>query len=149
MTPVLRPARPLDAGTVGAILSGWTDETDWLPRVHSRAEDIAHAATLVERGWVTVAESQGRVLGFLARDAGRVHALYVAPQARGHRIGTRLIEAAQRDCGALELWTFVANRPARRFYERRGFAEITRTDGAANDEGLPDILYRWQKGAAR
>ncbi len=42
------------------------------------------------------------------------------------------------------LWTFQANLGARRFYERHGLAEARRTNGAANEEGLPDILYEWR-----
>ena len=150
----LRPAQPLDAGRVGAILSGWIDETGWMPRVHSRAEDIAHAAEMVARGWVTVAEG-GRDLagdrpglaGFMARDETRIHALYVAAQARGAGLGAALLEAAKRSCDRLDLWTFQNNLGARRFYERHGFRELERTEGAGNDENLPDIRYRWQRSA--
>lgn len=142
---VLRPATPLDAGRVGAILSSWIDETPWMPRIHTRAEDIAHADMLVERGWVTICESSDDLLGFIARDGDDIHALYIAPDARGQGIGSKLLTDAKRREDALTLWTFQHNIRAQAFYERHGFAEVERTDGARNDEGLPDIRYHWQR----
>lgn len=140
----LRPATPLDAGRVGAILSAWIDETPWMPRIHTRAEDIAHADMMVQRGWVTVSESE-TITGFLARDEDDIHALYIAPDARGQGIGTRLLTDAMQHNDHLTLWTFQANTRAQAFYERHGFTETDRTDGAGNDEGLPDIRYQWQR----
>jgi putative acetyltransferase len=49
--------------------------------------------------------------------------------------------------GALELWCFQANEHARRFYETRGFHAIRFTDGAQNEEQMPDIRYRWEISA--
>ena len=36
-----------------------------------------------------------------------------------------------------------ANTPWRHFYEREGFTAALLTDGADNEEKLPDVLYRW------
>jgi GNAT superfamily N-acetyltransferase len=140
----LRRATPLDAGRVGAILSAWIDETPWMPRIHTRAEDIAHADMMVQRGWVTVSECE-TITGFLARDKDDIHALYIAPDARGQGIGTRLLADAMQHYDHLTLWTFQANTRAQAFYERHGFAQTDRTNGAGNDEGLPDIRYQWQR----
>lgn len=38
---------------------------------------------------------------------------------------------------------FVSNTRARRFYERHGFVEIDGSDGD-NEEGEPDIRFRWE-----
>ncbi|MFP7570859.1 GNAT family N-acetyltransferase [Marivita sp. S2033] len=141
----LRPASTLDAGGIGAILSNWIDTTGWLPRVHSRAENIAHAAVMVERGWVVVAECNNGISGFLARHGRDIHALYIDAAARGQGIGTQLLKHAMDCSDRLELWTYQQNLSAQRFYERHGFLETARTDGAGNDEGLPDIRYRWQR----
>jgi GNAT superfamily N-acetyltransferase len=141
---LLRPATPLDAGDVGAILSAWVDETPWMPRIHTRAEDIAHAGKLVGQGWVTVSEAE-TISGFLARDCNNIHALYVDTSARGQGVGSRLLTDAMRRVDYLTLWTFQANIRAQAFYERHGFAPVDRTDGAGNDEGLPDIRYHWQR----
>lgn len=141
---VLRPATPLDAGDVGAILSAWIDETPWMPRIHTRAEDISFAGMMVERGWVTVAEEQ-TMTGFMAREGAIIHALYVAPDARGQGVGSCLLTEAQHSADHLSLWTFQENTRAQTFYERHGFAETMRTEGDRNDEGLPDILYQWRR----
>ena len=64
--------------------------------------------------------------------------------ARG--IGAALLEHAKRERpDGLELWTFVSNAGAQRFYERHGFVEVRRTDGAENEERAPDILYVWPR----
>lgn len=139
----LRPARSTDAGRVGAILSAFIDDTPWMPRIHTRAEDLSFAGLMVDRGWVTVAEDASGVIGFVARDGGMIHALYIAAGHQGRGVGTALLAQMQSEASPLELWTFQANTRAQAFYLRHGFAEIERTDGARNDEGLPDIRYRW------
>ena len=143
----LRHATPLDAGALGAILSDWIDATPWMPRLHTRAEDIAHMGTLIGRGWVTVAGEPAK--GFLAREAGFVHALYVDETARGCGIGTALLSDAMQNALRLELWTFEANSAAHRFYEGAGFRLAETTDGASNDEGLPDRRYVWTGPGSR
>lgn len=140
----LRPATPLDAGRVGAIMSAWIDETPWVPAVHTRAEDIAFAGIMIDRNWLTVAENDS-VVGYLAREEEEVHALYIDPDARGQGIGTNLVTYAMHNSDILRLWTFVANTGAQKFYERLGFVETHRTDGASNDEHLPDIHYEWKR----
>jgi len=148
VTVALRPAVPLDAGAVGGILSEFIDRTPWMPRLHSRAEEIAFADAMIARGWVTVAEGGSGVAGFMAREGAEVHALYVAGAARRTGCGRALIAAAQARAARLELWCFAANAPARAFYAAQGFTERQRTDGARNDEKLPDIRLAWDRGAA-
>ncbi|WP_299598392.1 GNAT family N-acetyltransferase [uncultured Tateyamaria sp.] len=145
MSVLLRAAQPTDAGAVGAILSGFIDGTDWMPRIHTRAEDLSFAGHMIEQGWVTVAEGGGQVHAFSARNGADVHALYVDVSAQGQGIGADLLARMQADADHLTLWTFQANTGAQRFYLRHGFAETERTDGARNDEGLPDIRYDWHK----
>lgn len=149
LPPRLRPARPTDAGDLGGMITDAAAAHDWKPVLHSGAEDIAHAGTMIERGWVTVAEDRaGALLGFLAREGGYVHALFVTPRAQGKGIGRALLEDAKRAARRLELWTFLANARAQRFYERAGFAVTRRGDGSANEEGLPDLFYVWEAAAS-
>lgn len=146
MTVWLRPARPLDAGRTGTILQEFLDTTPWIPNLHSGAETASFCGAMIDRDWVTVAGRTDRIGGFIARNGAEVNALYVAPEVRGAGLGRALLEAAQSAVNRLELWTFQANLGARRFYERHGFHETHRTDGAGNDENLPDIHYLWVKG---
>jgi GNAT superfamily N-acetyltransferase len=132
-----------------AILNAWIDATAWMPRVHARDDVDLHYREHVY-AWceVTVGEVGGAVRGFLALGPhGRVHSLYLDAGARGQGLGTALVGAAKtaRPEG-LNLWTFLANEPARRFYARQGFVEVRRTEGE-NEEGLPDVLLAWP-GAA-
>ncbi|MGJ8544485.1 MAG: GNAT family N-acetyltransferase [Sulfitobacter sp.] len=145
---VLRPARPTDAGKIGAILSEFVDTTPWIPRIHSRAEDLAHAGVMIDRGWVTVAETSGQIAGFAALNGAELNALYVSEQAQGSGIGSALLTHLKTVQPRLDLWTFQANTRAQAFYLRHGFTEIERTAGAGNDEKLPDIRLEWQKEAA-
>ena len=132
-----------DVSAIANILSHWNAATPWMPRVHSRAAEKYFARMMVSRGWVTVARQGSRLVGFLARDGGEVHALYVAVGMRRYGVGKLLLDAAKSDTQALGLYTFVANEDAQRFYQREGFLERGRTTGAGNDEGLPDIRYEW------
>lgn len=143
----LRPALTTDAGRVAEILSGFIDETSWMPRIHTRAEDLSFAGEMIDRGWVTVAEDTDGVAGFVAREGREIHALYVAAVARGTGCGTALLRRMKSQAVALTLWTAEANARARAFYRTRGFAGVERTSGVRNDEGLPDIRLEWQRRA--
>lgn len=144
----LRAAWPTDAGRVGEILSGFIDETPWMPRIHTRAEDLGFAGHMIEKGWVTVAEKDGHIGGFVARHFETIHALYVDATTRNQGCGTALLDGMKQDMRTLSLWTFQANDGAKRFYVRHGFKEAERTDGSGNDEGLPDIRFVWSRGGA-
>jgi GNAT superfamily N-acetyltransferase len=144
----LRPAVVEDAAVLGAILSDWIDTTPWMPRLHTRDEDTRFVAGLVATTDVMAAASAERPVGFLARDGEDIPALYVSGLARGQGIGTALLREAQDAVGQLTLWTFQANAGALRFYARAGFAEAERTDGARNEEKLPDVRLFWTRIAA-
>ena len=57
-------------------------------------------------------------------------------------LGSRLIELAKppRPAG-LQLWTFVTNTGAQRFYRHHGFVVAETTDGSRNEEKAPDIRF--------
>lgn len=141
----LRAGSPTDAGKVGAILTEFAETTAWMPCLHTGAQDIAHAGELIDRGWVMVAEKDADVVGFAASDGQDLIALYVSAVARGQGVGGALIGWLQTRKPRLELWTFEANTRAQGFYVRHGFKEVSRTDGAGNDEKLPDIKFAWQQ----
>lgn len=66
----------------------------------------------------------------------------VSPALVGCGIGSRLLSHALRDvCKPVRLYTFQANLPARRFYERHHFRAVQFGDGQDNEERCPDALY--------
>ncbi len=141
----LRAARSTDAGGVGAILSEFSTTTNWMPKLHTGAQDIAHAGHMINRGWVTVAVRDRIVIGFIACDGAEIDALYVRRRERGHGVGAALLAHTCANATHLKLWTFEANVRAMAFYERHGFVETTRTDGARTDEKLPDVQFEWHR----
>jgi GNAT superfamily N-acetyltransferase len=105
--------------------------------------------------WNEVAEMDGRIVGYanLHERAGAAHLayLFVDPSHQGWGIGTRLMkraldEARQRGHKRVTLATAVANRPARRFYERAGWKD---TGGRRHHErlGLEMCDYALDLGA--
>jgi L-amino acid N-acyltransferase YncA len=85
---------------------------------------------------IWVVEEEGVVRGFAhsrpsrdedaARGTGEVHSIYLAPEAWGRGLGTRLLDHAAADLRArgftpLILWVIEANLRGRRFYERAGW----------------------------
>lgn len=149
MTLELRAATDRDAPPCAAILRDWILETDWFPDIHSMAQDTAFISGKIAKGEVTVAMGAGGTLaGFLALEDDYVSCLYVARDSRRQGVGKRLLDLAKQTRPRLSLWTFQANLAAQRFYLREGFAETQRTDGAENEEKLPDIEYHWPPGDA-
>ncbi|MCG6904416.1 MAG: GNAT family N-acetyltransferase [Rhodobacter sp.] len=144
----LTAAKPRDAEPLAAILADWKDETRWLPDLHSREEDAGFLARLIDTTDVIVLRNWRGARGFLARDDQVVHALYIARQTRGQGHGRRLLDAAKAQSARLTLWTFQANTRARAFYAREGFVEVEETDGAGNDEKLPDVRLEWHRSGA-
>ena len=139
----LRPARPGDAHTLARILSDWIDETAWMPKIHTPDEDEKFLLRLIERAEVLTVRGWRGPVGFMARDGSVIHALYLAPAARSHGWGKRLLDHAKAQSRSLTLWSFQSNARARRFYAREGFAEVEQTDGSGNDEKVPDVRLIW------
>ncbi len=144
----LSEATPEDAVPLARILGDWLRETGWMPVLHSREEDIGFLQRMIASQRVLVArDGQGAPLGFIAVKLCDIAGFYLAPAARGQGIGKALLDAAKADEPRLALWTFVANTGAIAFYRREGFVETERTNGASNEEGLPDVRMIWRRPA--
>lgn len=142
VTHVVRPARSDEWAACADILYDWIDARGWMPLLHSRAEIHAFYRDRVfaQRDVFAVGEP---LAGFMAVDgpANTVTALYTATPGQG--IGKALLDHAKAGRAFVELWTFQANAGARAFYEREGFVPVRTTEGD-NEEGLPDVLLRWE-----
>jgi len=142
----LRRARPEDAPAIAGIhLSSRRHGLPYLPEVHTDAETHQWVADVVLRQQeVWVAEVAGEVAGFAALYEGWLEHLYIAPEHQGRRLGSALLDLAMsRNPGGLQLYAFQRNAHARRFYEQRGFVAEWFGDGSENEEGEPDVRYRW------
>lgn len=103
---------------------------------------------------VTMATEGDRAVGVLACSRRGEHSwidqLALDPTVVGRGIGSRLLAHALETMPLpVRLYTFQANMPARRFYERHGFLAIEFTDGRSNEEGVPDVLYELNRSPER
>jgi ribosomal protein S18 acetylase RimI-like enzyme len=111
-------------------------------------ERWAAEMTVACRAWVAVREAE--VLGYACLDGSTLEHLYLRPDVRRQGVGTLLlgeVKVAAADTG-LTLHVFEQNVEAQTFYERQGFRIVSRSDGRANMEKLPDLTMVWS-GALR
>lgn len=140
---ILRAATDDDVAPIAKIIGDWCADTPYIPPLHTREEDQRFIQRVVKTQDVMVAENDGTVHGFIARDGQVIGQLYLAPDARGQGTGSTLLNAMKDRSDTLSLWCFQANTGARRFYESHGFTAAKFSDGAGNEESLPDINYVW------
>lgn len=144
----LRQARSNDAQAVTEVwLKARRAAAPFIPEpIHSGAEVFAWIAEVVlptHQTWVAV-DDMGRIAAMMSLLPGWIEQLYVDPAYQSHGVGSLLLQRAkERSPKGLELWTFVSNTGAGRFYERHGFLPLEETDGRGNEEQSPDIRYRW------
>lgn len=151
----LRAATPADAAQIAEILIlARLAFMPYAPSAHTQNEVQAWAFNqLVPSGVVTVAESNGEVIGVMALsrelECSWITQMYVHPSRVGRGIGATLLAHAMAKLSPpVRLHTFQANTKARRFYERHGFVAIAFSDGSSNEERCPDVLYE-HAGVAR
>ena len=113
--------------------------------VHPDEQVLAHFVdVLAPESDVHVAAVDGRIVGVLALHDGRLQDLYVLPEHTGHGLGALMVQRAQElHPEGLQLWAFQSNVRAIAFYERHGFVQVERTDGATNMERAPDVRMLW------
>ena len=150
----IRRAEPVEAHLAAFVMiaARHANEPAIPPMVHTDAEVLSWFANVVmveQEVWIggivpTSDISTHPIEAVLALTPGWIEHLYVDPRCANYGLGSALVEHAKRGAASnIDLWTFAANLGARRFYERHGFIEVDRTDGE-NEEGAPDIRYRWQ-----
>jgi putative acetyltransferase len=82
---------------------------------------------LVPTAVITIAESQGEMLGFVTVDprSGYLDQIVVAPEAWGSPLAVALLEEAKRCApGGVELFVNQDNARAIRFYQKHGFVIV-------------------------
>jgi GNAT superfamily N-acetyltransferase len=141
--PVLEEAPRLSA-IAQAAKAHWGYPAEWLELW--RGELTFDAATL-EREWIRVAESEGRVVALvaLAEEGGELELshLWVDPVAMGMGIGRTLFEAAVAEArrrGARRL-RIVADPHAETFYEHLGARRAGSVPSRPAGRTLPLMLF--------
>jgi ribosomal protein S18 acetylase RimI-like enzyme len=146
----LKSATASDSGRIAQLLiDARAAFIPYAPSAHTDEEVRSWvAASLVPSGDVILASANGATVGVMATkqecDCSWITQMVVDPAHVGHRIGSSLLAHALRVLQPpIRLYTFQANTGARRFYERYGFRAIRFTDGRANEENCPDVLYEF------
>lgn len=125
--------------------TSFNERLSWLADIHTPEEDTAffrNHVFLTSEVWGAVDRD---IIGIIAFRPGWIDQFYVMPDHQRQGVGGALLRVAMQQHANLSLWTFQRNMPARRFYEAKGFVAVDRTDGSANEEREPDILYRWDR----
>src|SRR5664279_3589268 len=144
MATTIRRATPKDGPDVGEVFLAARATMTYLPRLHTDEETRNHFKGVVENKETWVAERDGKVVGFAVVDGGWLEHLYVHPSRFNSGTGDKLFaQATRQHPQGFQLWVFQKNAGARRFYERHGCALEKLTDGADNEEKMPDALYVW------
>lgn len=146
-TTTFRQALANEAGTVAEIArKSRAAFLPYLPELHSPDDGKTYFQNRVlPECDVWVAEENHALVGFCAFKKGWVDHLYLLPTHVGRSLGETLLNKAKERNMYLQLWVFLQNHRAISFYERNGFKMVHETDGAANEEKIPDALYEWHK----
>lgn len=143
----LRRAKLEDARAIAVLLRHtFRVSLPFLPELHTAEDDLWFVREqMLVKDEVWLAESDNLVLlGFVAFREGWIDHLYVHPEHQGQGIGPMLLAKPMRYRQARRLWAFQKNARARAFYEAHGFQPIEFTDGSANEEKEPGVLYEWR-----
>lgn len=125
----------------GALIPGYDTS------LHTPAEDLDfHRRIVLVENTVWGLFEEEELAGFIAYQPGWVDHLYVRPDRLRCGIGSHLLTFAQRQQDEIRLYTFQSNARGRAFYEHHGFVIEEMTDGARNEEQMPDITYLWRAG---
>jgi GNAT superfamily N-acetyltransferase len=118
---------------------------DFLPTLHTREEHLRWFGGLVSDHETWVWDDDGALAGFYVLRGDELADLYLEPAMIGRGIGHALFEhATQQRPAGFELWCFQQNERARTFYERHDCRAVRFTNGAGNEERMPDVLYEWR-----
>ena len=144
MTTAIRRATPKDAPDAAEVFLASRATMTYLPHLHTDDETRDFIRRVVGEAETWIADRDGEVVGFAVIHNRWLHHLYVDPSRFNTNTGGRLFErVCQEHPEGFQLWAFQQNIGARRFYERHGCALVRLTNGADNEEKLPDALYIW------
>ena len=130
---------PYAFGSTYAREAAFTEE-QWRGRINDRS--VTYFAYLPDNP-----EPAGLAGVYVQDDVADVVSMWVRPSARGRGAGEALIEATAdwakaRDHACLQLWVTESNIPARKLYDRCGFALTGERQPLPSDPTLPEVRMR-------
>jgi ribosomal protein S18 acetylase RimI-like enzyme len=130
---------PYAFGSTYAREAAFTEE-QWRGRINDRS--VTYFAYLPDNP-----EPAGLAGVYVEDDVADVVSMWVRPSARGRGAGEALIEATAdwakaRDHSCLLLWVTESNTPARKLYDRCGFALTGERQPLPSDAALPEVRMR-------
>ena len=144
MATVIRRATPKGAPDAAEVFIASRATMTYLPYLHTDDETRSFIRGVVETKETWIAERDNKLVGFAVIDGGWLEHLYVHPSRFNTATGSKLFKTVtEQHARGFQFWAFQQNAGARRFYERHGCALVRLTNGADNEEKLPDALYVW------
>jgi DNA-binding MarR family transcriptional regulator/GNAT superfamily N-acetyltransferase len=136
-------------GEIYASEYGWNAEFEGLV-AGIVGQFVASFDSRVERCWIAVLKGEPAGSIFLVKDeeaVAKLRLLLVEPWARGHGVGTRLVDAClafarEAGYGRVRLWTNAELHAARRLYERAGFRMTA--ENRARRFGHDQVFQSWE-----
>jgi putative acetyltransferase len=131
-------------------LQWFEEETVAMPKLMERMNYTIEDAreyfrrAVVAEDQIWVYERDGIPLGFLAIQGEFIDRLYVDPVYHREGIGQALLMKARQLLPThMWLYTHVANKMARAFYEKNGFV-VEKFGVSPEPESEPDVEYHWR-----
>jgi ribosomal protein S18 acetylase RimI-like enzyme len=148
MQPIIRLYKTEDFDDITRL---WFEaETVAMPKLMARMNYTIEDAreyfqrAVVAEDQIWVYEHNGIPLGFLAIQGEFIDRLYVDPAYHREGIGQALLmKARQLLPKHMWLYTHVANKMARAFYEKNGFV-VEKFGVSPEPESEPDVEYHWR-----
>lgn len=142
---MIRPLLDSDAEAIALIARHARSEAiTGFPDLHTVDEDIAYYRSQIDASsGFAFTDEFGHILGFVMGAGHMINHLYVGLEVQRLGIGSALLSRISDALveRPMQLWTFQSNVKAVTFYRKHGFVVVGQTDGAGNDEGLPDYLF--------
>ena len=143
--------RPYTTDDFDAVTSLWRETRELAfpdfqrEKGHTFEEDCNYFQNVIlANNDVWVAESDGRVAGFIAIAGDFVDQLYIHPDFQRHGIGKLLLDHAKSlSPEHIWLYTLQINANGRAFYEKNGFVAV-RFGISPPPELEPDVEYHWR-----
>lgn len=141
----LKPIAGLSSNELGQIAQVWhaalATTMEDAPPVDALLQRFSRDLSACE---IAVVRDDERIVAFIACDRAQrwLRQLFVDPTRHGTGLGTRLLMVAIEAMPGGWLRTDATNLRARRFYERRGLAELWRRPHPIT--GAPTIVYGWR-----